>query len=184
MKKVRIFAAVFLIIAILVGTFSACSDADTDPSEEAGAQGGQSSSSGTSSNGEITLCYSKSDSLNPFFAQGITNQMLATIFCDPLFKVDNTFTPTGVIAESAEINDKRVTVTLKSTQFSDGSTVSASDVKYSFDLAKKSTAYSASLSNVAYDRDPNEIFHYDNLPMIFSFAVEAVFDAFFNRTSS
>ena len=31
MKKVRIFAAVFLIIAILVGTFSACSDADTDP---------------------------------------------------------------------------------------------------------------------------------------------------------
>ena len=38
----------------------------------------------------------------------------------------------------------------------------------------------SSLSNVAYDRDPNEIFHYDNLPIIFSFAVEAVFDAFFN----
>ncbi len=149
MKKVKFFAAVLLIIAILAGTFSACSDADTDPSEETGVQGGQSSSSGTSSNGDITLCYSKSDSLNPFFAQGITNQMLATIFCDPLFKVDNNFKPTGVIAESAEINDKRITVTLKNTQFSDGSSVSASDVKYSFDLAKKSKAYSSTLSNVA-----------------------------------
>lgn len=148
MKKIKFFAAVLLIITLLAGTFSACSDADTDPSEESGVQGGQSSSSGTTSNGDITLCYSKSDSLNPFFAKGITNQMLATIFCDPLFKVDNTFTPTGVIAESAEINDKRVTVTLKSTRFSDGSSVSASDVKYSFDLAKKSTAYSSSLSNV------------------------------------
>lgn len=149
MKKIKFFAAVLLIIALLAGTFSACSDADTNPSEESGVQGGQSSPSDKTPKGDITLCYSKSDSLNPFFAQGITNQMLATIFCDPLFKVDNTFTPTGVIAESTEINDKRVTVTLKNTQFSDGSTVSASDVKYSFDLAKKSTAYSASLSNVA-----------------------------------
>lgn len=148
MKKIKFFAAVLLIIALLAGTFSACSDADTNPSEESGIQGGQNSSSDKTQKGDITLCYSKSDSLNPFFAKGITNQMLATIFCDPLFKVDNTFTPTGVIAESAEINDKRVTVTLKSTRFSDGSSVSASDVKYSFDLAKKSTAYSASLSNV------------------------------------
>lgn len=148
MKKTKIFLAFLLIIALLAGTLSACSDAETDPSGEAEVQGGQ-SSSGTSSNGEITLCYSKSDSLNPFFAQGITNQMLATVFCDPLFKVDNTFTPEAVIAESAEISDKRVTVTLKSVKFSDGSSVSASDVKYSFDLAKKSTAYSSTLSNVA-----------------------------------
>ncbi len=148
MKKTKILLAFLLIIALLAGTFSACSDAETDPSEEAEVQEGQ-SSSGTSSNGEITLCYSKSDSLNPFFSQGITNQMLAYVFCDPLFKVDNTFTPAAVIAESAEINDKRVTVTLKSVKFSDGSSVSASDVKYSFDLAKKSTAYSSTLSNVA-----------------------------------
>lgn len=149
MKKTKIFLAFLLIIALLAGTFSACSDTETDPSDEDEVQSGQSSSSSTASDGEIALCYSKSDSLNPFFAQGITNQMLATVFCDSLFKTDNTFTPEAVIAESAEINDKRVTVTLKSVQFSDGSSVSASDVKYSFDLAKKSTAYSATLSNVA-----------------------------------
>lgn len=149
MKKIKFFAAVLLIIALLAGTFSACSDDDTAPTGETGAvQNGENSGSASSSKGEITFCYSKSDSLNPFFAQGVTNQMLATLYCDPLFKVDNTFTAKEVIAESAEINDKRVTVTLKSTQFSDGSSVTASDVKYSFDLAKKSTAYSAALSNV------------------------------------
>lgn len=149
MKKIKILSAFLLIIAILAGMMSACSDSDTDPSENAGGQGGQNTASGTDSSGEITLCYSKSDSLNPFFAQGITNQMLATVFCDSLFKVDNTFTTSAVIAKSAEISDKKVTVTLNSVRFSDGTSLSASDVKYSFDLAKKSTAYSSTLSNVA-----------------------------------
>lgn len=97
---------------------------------------------------QITLPYSQSDSLNPFFATGVENSALAFLYCQPLFEVKSDYSAEPVLAESYSIAENRISVTLKSALFSDGSAVTARDVVYSFNLAKQSPAYSSRLAKV------------------------------------
>ena len=97
---------------------------------------------------QITLPYSQSDSLNPFFATGVENSALAFLYCQPLFEVKSDYSFEPVIAQSYEAKDSNITVNLKSALFSDGSTVAARDVVYSFNLAKQSPAFSSRLASV------------------------------------
>lgn len=96
------------------------------------------------------LPYSKGDSLNPFLAASLNNQLLASLLYQPLFRLSEAYTPENILADSYETADKTIRVTLKTgVHFSDGTAVSASDVVYSFNQAKNAPAYSANLSGFA-----------------------------------
>lgn len=97
---------------------------------------------------DITLPYSSSDSLNPFFATGTYNSAAAFLFCQPLFEVKSDYSPEAIIADTYTIDENKVTLTIKSMRFSDGSEIGAKDVVYSFNKAKQSPAYSERLKNV------------------------------------
>ncbi len=94
--------------------------------------------------------YYSSDSLNPYKTKSRTNQCIAPLVYDSLFKVNENYEALPSLAESIEIDGKKVTVALKSgLSFSDGNAITAADVAHSFVLAKSSPLYSGRLSNVA-----------------------------------
>lgn len=98
---------------------------------------------------EISLPFTSSDSLNPYFAKGNENIALSYIYCQPLFTVKSDYRYEPVVASDCSVSGKTVTVSLNEVIFSDGETLSAEDVVYSFNLAKKSTAFSQRLKNVS-----------------------------------
>ena len=97
---------------------------------------------------QFSLLYSANDSLNPYLAVTQINRQISLLLYDPLVKMSPDFQPVFVLAKSVEINGKDCTVTLNNTSFSDTTVVSASDVVYSFELAKQSTVYSEQLLTV------------------------------------
>lgn len=104
---------------------------------------------GSVKSASIVLPYSSGDSLNPFFATGVENIALSFLWCQPLFEVKNDYSPEAILADSFNIENTSVSVSLKAAKFSDGSDVSAKDVVYSFNKAKQSPAFSQRLSNIA-----------------------------------
>ncbi len=89
----------------------------------------------------ITILYSAADTFNPYDAQTETNRQLCRLLYDSLVKIDNEFVAHNVIAQSVKISKKTCTVKLRDIEFSDGSRLTASDVIYSYKLAKKSKTY-------------------------------------------
>lgn len=89
----------------------------------------------------ISLLYSYSDSFNPYTARTTANREIASLLYDSLCKTDNNFNSVNVLAESVEFVDKTYTVKLKNATFTDGSPVGASDVAYSYNVAKESARY-------------------------------------------
>ena len=87
----------------------------------------------------LTLLYSASDTFDPYTAATESNRQLCKLIYEPLVKLDNEFNVSYSLAEQVELNGKVCTVTLKSVAFSDGSPLTAEDVVYSFNLAKKSS---------------------------------------------
>ena len=97
----------------------------------------------------ITLLYSTSDTFNPYQAKTDINRQICKLLYEPLVKTDDGFKPHNAIAKSVKINKNICTVELKQVSFSDGSDVTASDVIYSYNLAKKySTPYKYKLYEV------------------------------------
>ena len=99
-----------------------------------------------------TLCfaYNREDTLDPFSAATQLNVCLSPLLYEPLLRPGTDFSPTLVLAQSAEQTDStRIAVTLRANAvFSDGSAVTGDDVVYSFNKAKASENYRVALSNV------------------------------------
>lgn len=95
----------------------------------------------------LKLPFSDNDSLNPFLAKSEINCQTASLFFQPLYKLDMNYNPVPVLASEGSVSGNSVTVTLSSAVFSDGTSVSASDVVYSFNKAKTSAAYSSLMVN-------------------------------------
>lgn len=97
----------------------------------------------------ISLLFCDSDTLDPYTAQTEINRQLCRLIFDPLVKTDNEFNPVLCLAKSVKIKGKECRVTLKNVKFSDGSSLKASDVVYSFNLAKESnSSYEYKLYNI------------------------------------
>lgn len=96
----------------------------------------------------VSLPYFESDSFNPYFAVSAENRALSALFCEPLYRVNAAYSAEAVLAKSMEGGGTAYTVTLKSAMFSNGRSVSAADVVYSFNTAKNSEWYGARLANV------------------------------------
>ena len=92
----------------------------------------------TSERDYITLLHSASDTFDPYTAKTEANRQLCKLIYESLIKLDNDFNVSYSLAERIELDGKVCTVTLKNIPFSDGASLSADDVVYSFNLAKKS----------------------------------------------
>ena len=86
----------------------------------------------------ITLLYSASDTFDPYTATTDSNRQLCKLLYEPLVKLDDEFKVVYCLAEEVVLEGRLCTVTLKNRSFSDGSRLTADDVVYSFNLAKKS----------------------------------------------
>ena len=150
--KIKRALIIFLCLTLLFASLCACKKTETE--------GGQTEQTTTNETGEsasnavssrvAVIGYYASDSLNPYKTKSRTNKTVAALLYDSLFKVNENYEAVPSLAESIEIDGKKVTVTLREgLTFSDGNEISASDVANSFVLAKSSPLYSAALSNIA-----------------------------------
>lgn len=138
MKK---FIALLLTVALLVSA-AACSDNKGPFGDD-----DSTTSPSTHNEGILNLAYSEIDTLNPFTCTTTANLQLLRLVYDGLFTLDKNYNPVATLAESGEIGDKSVTVKLGSHKFGDGTPVSVTDVRDSFEKAKASPAYAARLAN-------------------------------------
>lgn len=110
----------------------------------------------------ITLLYSAADTFNPYTASTDINRQLCKLIYEPLIKLSNEFEPVFSVAENATVEGNKCTVTIKTVNFSDGSSVTADDVVYSYKLAKGSTSSYASklyeVSSVAATNSKTVVF--------------------------
>lgn len=108
------------------------------------------SDSSSSSPRNLALPYSKDDTLNPYAATTEVNLNLAGLLYDSLTVIDDAFMPRLSLAASVTSTDvTHLTVPLRQgVTFSDGTAVTAADVKASFDLARGSATYKKLLENV------------------------------------
>jgi peptide/nickel transport system substrate-binding protein len=105
----------------------------------------------------FAIPYSKEDTLNPYTAATEVNLNLAGLLYDSLTVIDGKFSPQLSLAASVTPTDvTHLTVTLREgAVFSDGTAVTAADVKASFDAARASENYKELTKNmlsVAVDR--------------------------------
>lgn len=135
---------IIAIILISVFTFSLCSCGKI-PDPEIPLK--ETTTATTQNEGILKLAYSRSDSLNPFKCKTKTNSIILSLVYDGLYKLDSNYNPIPVIAAENYSDSDSITVSLSHTLFSDSTTVTASDVVNSFELAKESPAYSQKLSN-------------------------------------
>ena len=98
-------------------------------------------SSAVQTSNELKLLYCANDTLNPYKTINKLNAELGLLLFDCLVKYDNNFETVYCLASSVTVEDKSCTVTLRNATFSDGSTVSADDVVYSFNLARESERF-------------------------------------------
>ena len=148
MRTLKITA--FLLVLLLVFNFTGCKKTEENGSGSYGNDSLELTDNSDISRDYITLLYSASDTFNPYTLKTNVNRQVCKLLYEPLVKVDNEFNPVLSLATSADLKGKECVVKLKSVYFSDGTLVSASDVVYSYNLAKKSeTAYASNLYEVA-----------------------------------
>ena len=142
-KLTAMFLAVLMTVCL-----SGCRGNESGMSSYSDVPGGTDTSS-VSSRDYINLLYSAADTFNPYTLKTDVNRQICKLLYEPLVKVDNEFQPVYSLAESVSNKGKTCTVTLRNAKFSDGTAVTASDVKYSYELAKNSnTTYGKKLYEV------------------------------------
>lgn len=149
MKNKRV-VALLLCLSLFCAVFCSCKRQETTQPEQTTVAAEQTGNKTADEPKTAVIGYYSSDSLDPYKTKSRTNLAAAMLLYDSLFKLNSEFEPVASIAESIEIEEKKVTVTIKEgLSFSNGEEITASDVAYSFVLAKSSPMYSASLSNIA-----------------------------------
>lgn len=99
----------------------------------------------------LKLPYNEADGVNPFFVKSYENIYLTKLLYSPLFSISSAYDAIPVVAESINVNGNMATVTIKNGLSCRGSSnLNASDVVYSFNLAKNSYAFADSLKSIEY----------------------------------
>lgn len=153
MRTIRKAIALILAIITVVLLLSSCKSKDqikteTVTIENIYNENGESIQLDTSS--VFKLPFARSDSLNPFFAETVSNQILSELLYDGLFQLNKEFDAEPMLAESFSIDKNTMIVQLKQGQkFSESSVVTGEDVVYSFKLAKSSPAFGKVLEGIS-----------------------------------
>ena len=146
----KITKTIALILCIVM-CFSACNGSLQNGEGTTVAQDGTDTTqdSFTITDGKVVLPYNKTDGINPFFAESYENIYLGYFLYESMFSIDESYTVTNAIADSISVNDNTAVVKIRhNVTFSDFSTLTASDVAYSFNLAKNSYYWGNVLKNV------------------------------------
>ena len=107
--------------------------------------------------GSLSVPYIESDSLNPYFAETLHNSSLTSLLYRSLYRLDTAFMPVSDVAVTESVSGKILKVIINpDLVFSDGSALTAEDVKYSFDCAKNSERYRNSLKNISSSYSEDE----------------------------
>ena len=134
MKKVLCI----LLAAILLFAFG-CGDNKPPEPEPFDAPGQISAITGT-----LGIPFVLTESLNPITTQSKLNADMLTLVFDGLFELSPGFDVVKNLCESYEIEDKTLTCTIKDQVIMhDGSTLTAADVVYSYDMAMASSPYTS-----------------------------------------
>lgn len=119
-------------------------------------------------NSTFKLSYTQADSLNPFEARTLNNQVLSQLVFESLFDLDENFKASLNIASSYEYEDSTTLVVgiTAGLTFTDGSVLSADDVVNSFNAAKESEYWGSSLGEIdsCAVRSQSEIVFYLDAP--------------------
>ncbi len=139
-KSIRIMSLILCLCLL----FSSCTGKETSGEEITDSQ------QGSLVGGEkIALPYNKIDGLNPFFTQSYENIYMCALLFQPLYSTDGTYASSAVVAESTQVNENIATVKIRRNIACKGSSnITAEDVVYSFDMAKKSYAWADGLSGI------------------------------------
>lgn len=136
-----------ILIFITVLFFSSCST-EKQSENSISAPSVKTTAAVETDSSSFKLSYSKSDSLNPFSADTLNNQVIHDLVFDSLFTLDESYNLQPEIASGYNYSDS---LTLKVTipsgiEFSNGEKLMATSVVYSFNQAKSSPHYKNSLS--------------------------------------
>ena len=142
MKKKK--ALILLLVAALALGLCSCGETQQEPEAE---QPSDSSVQQQIQQGSLTLPIAHNDTLDPFRAVSAVNRSLIPLLYDSLVYIDENFQPVELLAQSCTVSGTVLSVSLRSVSFNDGSAITAEDVVYSYEQAKKSDYYSARLSN-------------------------------------
>ncbi|MCQ2449601.1 MAG: ABC transporter substrate-binding protein [Clostridia bacterium] len=129
MKFGKILCAFLVIVLVLSGCGGTQTPTDTKLPEKAPVN---------KKVDKMQLLYSSTDTLNPYTAATELNRQVCQLLFDPLVTVSDSFEPIYRLATSVTLENRQCTVKLKPAMFSDGTAVTADDVVYSANLAKKS----------------------------------------------
>ncbi len=98
----------------------------------------------------VYLGYFKNKAFNPYKTDSFTNLNISTLLYDPLFIINDDWSSDMLLAKEIQNDGKQVTVKIVDGEvFSNGASLTAYDVVYSFNLAKKSQHFKGRLSNIA-----------------------------------
>lgn len=99
---------------------------------------------------DIMLPYMSSDSFEPYTAESTLNRDILGLVYESLFTPADSGKGKSLLATNGKIDGKSVTVKIVSNaKFSDGTILTAADVKSSFEKARENSFYKASLSNIS-----------------------------------
>lgn len=141
MKK-RCIAAL-LALLLLAGCASAAPGEDRGQNPQGEADSRQEAGEEFS----IRIAFNKNDSLNPYLAFSQANRLASSLLFDPLIKLTPEYEAQPYLAQSVQNNGSALTVSLRAdARFSDGSSLTAADVVYSFEQARASSLYQSQLS--------------------------------------
>ena len=102
----------------------------------------------------LSLAWYSREGLHPYTCSSAVNQMVTHLIYEPLFEIDNTFSPTPCLAKSYSFHTDGISPTCiiklrKNIQFSNGNTLSVADVVYSLEQARQpKSIYANHLSNI------------------------------------
>lgn len=139
MKK---FPALILVFSLIFTALCGCEKTPENPDDPQIVTNLSESTENT-----LKLAYSKADMLDPFTSTMSANIQILGLIYDGLYKLNKSYEPVPVIAQSSIVSGTTINVTLNSVQFSDGTALTANDVAYSFNKAKESPYFSERLRN-------------------------------------
>ena len=151
-------SSTFIVLTAMLLSLAGC--ANTSRSSTSSSAKTNSSSASTSSTAKaaatktsagFSLPYTTVPSFNPLLPASQSNMALWPLMYDCLAEPDTSYNPVKQLASSVTCSGTTVTVQLKSgVLFTDGTSLTASDVEYSYNLVKKHTEspYYARLSNI------------------------------------
>ena len=133
----RVIAVILTVALLLCG----CEPVTDNGSELLGAYSGEETEAETAAKTSVTMLFYPDMDVDPVTTDVYANhELLKLVYC-PLYRAGSELRSYAVLADSAKVDGLTVTVTLKpGLKFSNGDTVTATDVVKSYDAALKSPA--------------------------------------------